>query len=144
MSTKSSKKTSTTSEYTSFLKSLRLTAIALEESKLRVKREALLKTPESFLTALWEGEPLTRDKDFFEVSAHVKLEMHNPKKETVLQIEAKYLIHFHCAGGKPNPEHLRRFSDAEARFIVWPYFREYVSSMCGRMQIPPVFLPLMD
>jgi len=36
-----------------------------------------------------------------------------------------------------------RFADSDVRLIVWPYFREYLSDVCNRVQImPPIVLPL--
>ncbi len=37
---------------------------------------------------------------------------------------------------------LREFAQHNAPFHVWPYWREYAHSMCGRMRLPEVVLPM--
>lgn len=39
-------------------------------------------------------------------------------------------------------EVLGEFAQHNAAFHVWPYWREYAHSMCGRMRLPEVVLPM--
>jgi len=43
---------------------------------------------------------------------------------------------------EPSPEALRAFSQTNAVFNAWPYWREFVQNMTARMNLPPLTLPL--
>ncbi len=57
-----------------------------------------------------------------------------------MQLATTFDLHFHAEG--ITKALVDTFSNAEFRFIVWPYFREYVSDVSSRMYIPPIIIPL--
>jgi preprotein translocase subunit SecB len=64
------------------------------------------------------------------------------KSSPVLLVEGLYEAHFHCKAPAPK-ELAERFVASELRLILWPYFRELVFDLCGKMSIPPITIPLI-
>jgi len=64
------------------------------------------------------------------------------KAAPTLVIEALYETHFHCKAPTQR-EPAERFVASELRLIMWPYFRELVFDLCGKMSIPPITIPLV-
>lgn len=130
------------SDYTDFLRSLELSTIALSEAAIKGDREKYLHEPNHSISMGWTSKPIISGRQHFDVVAELMVNVSKPKSQShFLELKAKYLLHIHCAKEFP-PEYVNRFCDSEVRLMVWPYFREYVTSTCGRMHIPPVFLPL--
>lgn len=44
----------------------------------------------------------------------------------------------------PGPEALKLFARKNASFHVWPYWREYVTSHCQRMNLPKMVMPAVQ
>lgn len=42
----------------------------------------------------------------------------------------------------PDEKALKAFASQNALFHVWPYWREYVQSMCARLRLPQIMLPM--
>lgn len=42
-----------------------------------------------------------------------------------------------------DPDTIQKFGEFFALMHAWPYWREFVQSMCGRMGLPPITVPLM-
>ncbi len=62
---------------------------------------------------------------------------------TELQVDAKFeLVYSVPAGANPAPKELQAFADTNALLNCWPYWRELVHDMAGRMGLPPLLLPL--
>lgn len=128
--------------YTEFLQSMELSLIALTETTLKVDRDKYFDEKNHAISMEWGCKPLKSGRDNFDVRAELTVKVSRPKAQApFLELEAAYTLHVHCAKDFP-AELVERFCNAEVRLMVWPYFREYVTSMCGRMHIPPVFLPL--
>jgi preprotein translocase subunit SecB len=128
--------------YTDFIKSLNLSVIALSESSAKVDRGKYLNEENHAISIGWKSRPATSGDDYFDVLAELTVKVSKPKSQVhFLEIKASYLLHVHCMKDFPK-EHVARFCDVEMRLMIWPYFREFVTGMCGRMHIPPVFLPL--
>jgi preprotein translocase subunit SecB len=128
--------------YTRFLKSMELSLIALAETNAKIDRDKYFAEQNHSISMEWGSKPLESEQDNFDVRAELKVKVSRPKAQTpFLELEAAYVLHVHCAKDF-SAEYVERFCSAEVRLMVWPYFREYVTSMCGRMHIPPLFLPL--
>jgi len=130
------------SDYTQFLKSIDPITIALAGSRLSVDRDRYFDEGPKRLSVAWSCVPVTVKKDYFEAEAKVivKLGSEGEAKPSV-QIEATFQMHIHA--GRPIVRaFVDRFADSEVRILIWPYFREYVSNVTGRMYIPPVILPM--
>ena len=132
--------------YSAFLKGLQLIGFGLDSSSSKLDRLAYsrLHRQKSHgikkITANYDLSEFT--PDYFEVSAHFKLVYEDPEsKDEPLSMECVFGSHFH--GKKPlNEEFAKRFARAEFRFVAWPYFRQFVSDMTGRMLIAPITIPL--
>jgi preprotein translocase subunit SecB len=62
-------------------------------------------------------------------------------EDPVLAIDVTITGHFHPKGSFSRAE-AEQFAKTEARLIFWPYLRELVSDVTGRMHISTVTLPL--
>jgi preprotein translocase subunit SecB len=129
-------------DYTEFLKSLELSVIALDKANVKGDRDKYLEASNHFISMGWKSKPVKSGPDHFDVIADLTVTVSKPKSaENFLELTVTFRLHVHCAKTFPS-EYVDRFCDSEVRLLVWPYFREYVTSICGRMHIPPVFLPL--
>jgi preprotein translocase subunit SecB len=140
--TRKSKASLKVADYTEFLKSLKLSVIALSDATVKGDRDKYLQAPNHVISMGWKSRPVASGQDHFDVLADLTVSVSKPKSQAhFLELAVTYQLHIHCAKKFP-AEYLDRFCDSEVRLMVWPYFREYVTSTCGRMHIPPVFLPL--
>ena len=64
------------------------------------------------------------------------------RKETGLQVFAEFEVPISIAGDHEE-EAIDAFIRLNSVFVTWPYLREFVQSSTSRMQVPPLFLPLM-
>jgi len=46
--------------------------------------------------------------------------------------------------GDPGKEALKEFALKNASYHVWPYWREYLTTQCMRMNLPKIVLPMMQ
>ena len=62
------------------------------------------------------------------------------------------VVSVHCAiradyeldkGYQPTPEEIEAFSESNAVFNCWPYFRELVQNTLARMNYPPLSIPFL-
>lgn len=130
--------------YTEFLRSLELIGIALIESHCRIMRDEFFEIKEQTLSVVSGARPEEVGKNYFEATAKLTLSVSSKlskSHEPLLEITAEYRLHIHTTV-QAKKEFLERFTQNEIRVIVLPYFREYLSSICGRMHIPPIMLPL--
>ena len=128
--------------YTRFLESIVPFGIAVVDSRFRLDRDQYFEAESKRLSAAWKCTPIEVGEEYFEADAELSVNLTAPKrKKPLVEIRATFRMHIHAA--KPiNEEYVDRFANAEVRILVWPYFREYVTSVCGRMHIPPIVLPL--
>ena len=138
-----SKTTNNLAEYPDFIKSLNLSLIALTSTNAKVDRDAYLSEENHAISIGWRSRAVaTPGRDYFNVTADLMVKASKPKSpESFLELKASYALHVHCMKDVPR-EYITRFCNVEVRLMIWPYFREFVTGMCGRMHIPPVFLPL--
>jgi hypothetical protein len=67
------------------------------------------------------------------------------KKQESLRVEATFgLMYVTRSLGTVSPEALAAFSQTVGVQNVWPYWREFVQSMTGRMGLPPLRMPLLN
>jgi len=63
-------------------------------------------------------------------------------KNPFLNIAATILAEYQLAEGfVPSLEERKAFLDVNAAFNCWPYWREFVQSTAGRMNLPPLTVP---
>ena len=82
------------------------------------------------------------EKDVFDSTANYRLIVEDEK--TALKpviIECSFLGHFHA--NSADKDLAEKFTNSVFRLMVWPYFRQFVNDMAGRMSLPPVVVPLL-
>lgn len=133
--------------YETFLRSVKLYVLALDEVQAKLDREKY-----------WEhskiSDSVTREigatyvsaeveEDHFNVEAKFELTISaKADKSVMLEIKCHYSAHFHVIEGRNSKEAAERFAKSEAKIIVWPYFRSLVSDITARMHIPPITIPI--
>jgi preprotein translocase subunit SecB len=128
--------------YTSFLRSLEPFFISLTDSSFHGDREQYFENQKHELDVTWRTELAKKWKESFDVRAHVTIRIFAPAtKKDFFTLSASYLLHVH-APAPLDPEHVQRFTESEVRLIIWPYVREYATSVFGRMHVPPAILPV--
>jgi len=131
------------SDYTQFLKSIEPITISLINSRFRVDRDQYFTEKQKKLSINWSCVPKETGDDYFEANAEVVVRLGSligGKFKPSVEINATFEMHLHAS--KPiDPALVKRFADGEVKIMIWPYFREYVSSVSGRMHIPPLLLP---
>lgn len=61
------------------------------------------------------------------------------KRKPLLRLKAEYVLTFQATTGFDD-EFFSMFKEASLPLFTWPYFREYVGSMTGRMELPTLYL----
>lgn len=64
----------------------------------------------------------------------------NAEPEVMAYIEGVMVAEYQV-DDNPGPEALKAFALNNASFHIWPYWREYLSSQCLRMNLPKLVLP---
>jgi hypothetical protein len=137
---------SNTPDYEEFLRSVKLYSLALNEMSAKLDRDmywGLRKKSDSLIREIeTDYKPVDVKEDHFDIEAKLVLTI-APKltKSTILRIACTYSAHFHASVGCSG-QAAERFAESEARIIIWPYFRQLVSDVTGRMYIPPITIPL--
>jgi preprotein translocase subunit SecB len=132
-------------DYESFLKSVKLYTIALDDVTASLRRDVYWQIAEGkkrFVRTIDSSyEPQGYDGDNFNVVGRLEAEITNEKGDVaVLRINCQYTAHFHASGATMKTT--TRFAKSEAKIIIWPYFRQLVSDLTARMSIPPVTIPI--
>lgn len=131
--------------YEDFLRNLRLINLALMDASCKLDLQAYVTILEKKKTAkkLKADYAISEiNEKYFSAKAKLKATIQDEKEELLgVCIYCEYEVHFHCK--RPvNNEFASRFVDSGLRLIIWPYFRELVFDLSGKMSIPPITLPL--
>jgi hypothetical protein len=134
------------SDYSDFLRGIALIGLGLQDCRSKIDREAYgnsLQKKKSERLILTDYKLGKSYQNFFDVTAYFILTVSDAKKKpsNVLTIECTYGAHFHCDECEDHREYAQRFAESELRLVMWPYFRQFVNDMTGRMTIPPIFIP---
>jgi preprotein translocase subunit SecB len=128
--------------YASFLKSLEIFSISLTDSTFHGNRDEYFENRKHELDVDWRAELAGEWEQAFDVRVNVTIKISPPKKgKDFFKLTAEYLLHVH-APAPLDRQHVKRFTGSEVRLIVWPYVREYATSLFGRMHVPPAILPV--
>lgn len=133
---------SPTSGYEDFIRSLKLIGLAVSNAQFQVDRETYFDEKDQEQVIEVKTERTDVDEGSFDISVTLALSVVSKKRSTkVLEITVTYLMHIHS---RPpiNKEYVERFAAKEVRLLIWPYLREFVTSACAKMYVPPIFLPL--
>jgi len=133
------------SSYEAFLKSVKPIGLGLVEASPRLDRPTygrlMGQKNRPGRTISTEYKLVGAGEGYFDATAKFSLVVVEEKKSTpALLIECIYQAHFHCV--KSDKDLVERFTSSELRLLMWPYFRAYVSDMCGKMSIGPITIPL--
>lgn len=129
--------------YTAFLASLRLNKISLKGASCDFDEKAFWKDEERSLAFKFSSEPFKIEGKHFDARAQLEVTMTGDKsKSNMVRITVAYDLYIHA--DEAPKEHVKKFCEGEIRLIVWPYLREFVMDLSGRMYIPPIILPLSD
>lgn len=136
------KETAKAEDYQTFISSLQPYMIGLAESSCEINRKDYWAKEEGKNVSFkLTSKPTSVDKKHFDSRSTLALTMTGEKsKATVVKINATFDLHFHA--NSINKEFVDKFCESDIRLIVWPYFREYVTSTIARMHVPPIFLPM--
>jgi len=90
------------------------------------------------------AELLERDSKRFVVSHRYNLVItnHANRKEKFLKISANLVVEY-STKKEITEEIFQVFKKINLPLNTWPYFREYVHSCMGRLNIPPLILPVL-
>jgi hypothetical protein len=131
--------------YEEFLRSVRLVAVGLRDCRCSIDRDRYrqIAAPREGLTRINSDYKLEKvAENFFDTLGILTVTIEDQKaKREAVSIACTFESHFHAdfAAGSDFPE---RFANGEFRLILWPYFRELVSSLTQRMWIRTIVLPL--
>jgi hypothetical protein len=134
------------SGYEKFLRSVEPVGLGLSSSLSRLDREVLIRIRKQrggATRSISTEYKLTDAADgYFDATGKFVLTVTDGKQSSpALVIECKYESHFHCHA-PVNKEFAERFTTSELRLVLWPYFRELVHDLCGKMGIPPLTIPI--
>jgi hypothetical protein len=134
------------SGYEEFLKSVRPIALGLLESSCKLDRSAygrlMSQKNKAGRLISTEYKVTSAENGYFDATGRFSLAVaENPRATPVLVIECLYETHFHCKA-PVQKEMVERFVVSELRLVLWPYFRELVFGLSGKMSIPPITIPL--
>ncbi len=94
----------------------------------------------------FSGNLLNQDEDGFTAQVDLTITGHPKDDEdaSIIMIEAKYNIDYLLKDRTGlTDKDLNTFCEMKAVYNAWPYFREFVQNMTGRMDIPSLLLPLL-
>jgi preprotein translocase subunit SecB len=132
-------------DYASFLRGIKLIGLGLAECSATIDRAAYFDSGKKNNTRTISAEYKLGqlEKEFFDVTARFTLTVEDKMKPPkALAVECIFDAHFHCSTSDVSRERAERFTQSELRLILWPYFREFVSDISGKMAIPPLLIPL--
>lgn len=137
----------TESAYKDFLLQVELYAIGLDSIHADLNRaeysDALAADSASLSYSLKPQFRLDEfDADHFDVAASFELVAHGRDDKDFLTIKGVFSAHIHPRSGTfDDRRNAERFSNAEARLLFWPYFRQAIADVTARMHIRPLTIP---
>lgn len=146
MPKKSASLTNRTRQYSDFLKGVKLYIVALDHVSSAIDRERYWECSERkngmIRTVEASYEATAIEGTHFDVVGRLKMKILSKADKTELvSVECQYSSHFH-ARTRVDKHEADRFANAEAKIVVWPYFRQLVTDLSARMFIPPIIIPL--
>jgi preprotein translocase subunit SecB len=135
-----------TPDYQEFIRSVQPIAVGLNSSAASLDRIAFWRSlekeePEVTHSLEVQYKSSAVADDSFSVIADLKLATRPTETEhPFLSMTCQFDAHFHAE--RVTEEFATKFANFEARLILWPFLREFVSNVTTRMAIPPILLPL--
>ena len=146
MPKKSASPASKPKQYSDFLKGIKLYIVALDDASCAINRERYWECneQEKGMVRTFEAsyQATAIEGTSFDVIGSLEMKILSTKdKDELLRIACQYSTHFH-ARTRVDEGAAQRFANAEAKIIIWPYFRQLVTDLSARMYIPPIIVPL--
>lgn len=73
--------------------------------------------------------------------------LNNPEelaKHIKAEINASFIAEYRITCDELSIDAIQEFAQRNAVYHVWPYWREYAQSICNRMQLPQVIMPMFQ
>jgi preprotein translocase subunit SecB len=127
--------------YNRIIKSLNLTKIYYTEIHASCEDKEL--DPHLNLSITEKSSFIQKDKTLEIIYSHNLLGTSKNNEKPSITIKAKYKIVYSInSDAQITKDFMDVFSNLTLGMTVWPYFRELVSSMLSRMNLPPLTLPM--
>lgn len=144
---KTSESLITSPKYEEFIKSVRLINMGLMHINSALDRSVYGDlSPRSRTVNMSAKYAATHvGKDFFDAIGIFAVKVDDGKKrkgddaEPPLHIECAFEAHFHAK--VTSKQFVEAFAEGELRLVLWPYFRQLVNDLTGRMAITPLVIP---
>jgi len=132
-------------EYKEFIEGIELENIFFSKANFELlvfNRDFWREKPD--INMIEDAKLLERKSEKFVVTHKYNLVISNPaeKKEKFLKISAN-LVAEYSTKKEITEEIFELFRKINLPLNTWPYFREYVHSCMGRLNIPPLILPVL-
>lgn len=136
---------STDMNYQKFLQSVEPVGLGLTSCRSELNREeyarSMAQKGGATRTISTEYKLQDAEHGYFETTGRFELTVTDGRKSNpALIIQCVYESHFHCKA-PVDKELAERFTASELRLVLWPYFRELVHDLCGKMGIAPLTIP---
>jgi hypothetical protein len=130
-------------EYREFISGLRLTNIAMKTSRAQRIADKVDLTRKIDMSINDHADFRMAAEDQCIISHAYELAMsYTGEKDTLLDVSCTFEVALQT--GRPmTREYFEVFSKVNLPVNTWPYFREFVHSMIGRMGLPPLILPMV-
>ena len=127
--------------YRKILNCLELRSLQVDEGKFSFIRENMVPNSNVHVNDYASYEIET--SEIVSITHIYKLMVKNPEnRKKILGINVTYKLSYHCKEKFPE-DFFDLFKDVNLPINTWPFFREFVSNITSRMNIPPLTLPLL-
>ena len=131
-------------EYRDFIKGIDLESICFKKASFEFLVSEMPKETKPVVNVKDRVELLERSQKGFSSKHKYNLLCSNPaeKKEKYLKISAEFLVEY-SSEKQITDDLFQIFKEVNLPVNTWPYFREYVHSCMGRLNLPPLILPAL-
>ncbi|MGA3287144.1 MAG: hypothetical protein ABSD46_06940 [Bacteroidota bacterium] len=128
-------------EYSEKMRGVKLNSVYLTECSAKVNRK---KIPESLEIKIGDRTGFkSKNKKVYQIFHDYKLKAKGLKeKENFLDVDVRFCVEI-ASENMLEKDFFEIFSRTSLPMITYPYFREFVGNISGRMNVPPLTLPLI-
>jgi hypothetical protein len=129
-------------------KSVQLQAIALKDAKVSSNLNIVDPTPELTLSQNYRASALVFEGTDDALMVFVELRFEARKKDEepaapIVELMATYTLAYRLPNARALPhDALQHFAELNGAYNVWPYWRELVQTVCGRVGIGSIVIPV--
>ena len=131
-------------EYRDFIKGIDLKSISFNKASFELLVSEMPKEIKPVVNVKNRAELLEPSPKGFSSKHKYNLLCSDPveKKEKYLRISAEFLVEY-SSEKQITDDLFQIFKEVNLPVNTWPYFREYVHSCMGRLNLPPLILPAL-